>query len=328
MQGIASNLAALVVQVTYACQSCILEFRHKPVYCTNGDADPDIIRSNLASERPPPWPRGRCPRLGFHLVWQVAAFHALLLASRDDASFMLYISTVAGETSAALSLIVTNPNPRSAPHSSYPTYQIYYARLATAALADALITLATYYYIHRATHAHPPTPAAPLPALSRCLTTMAETNALTFVLVVATAVVMAASKGFWANAVGEAIPGAYIVSLMVSLLSRSHVGEEGRASLAGEMSEGARVEVEQRRVRDAAWVEPVTEPGSAATTESTQALVRVIAEREPRSPRIAEIVPWPGPKVFSPSPVALQPVPPRTGTATVSQVARSPLAPL
>ena len=60
----------------------------------------------------------------------------------------------------------------------------------------------------------------------------AETNALTFVVVVANVAILAGASIFWVVPVNEAIPAVYILSLLVSMLSRTHAGERrmGRGS--------------------------------------------------------------------------------------------------
>ena len=125
----------------------------------------------------------RLPRL----VSPVAPAAQLERIQADLAGFR----AASGEVATAISLVVHKPKVGS--HQDYLVYQIYYACLATAALADAAITAATYYYIRKANSTL--APSQHLPAVERFGRTAAETNGVTYGLVVAVKVVMLTTKG-------------------------------------------------------------------------------------------------------------------------------------
>ena len=141
-----------------------------------------------------------------------------------------------------------------------------YAGLVLGALADAVITLATYYYIRRANRNL--APAARLPALERFLRVTAETNALTFTLVMANLVLLAGPRTYWTAAVNEAIPATYTISLLASLLSRGNAkkdtGSEGVTEVRGGLNLADGLPVTARRL----------EPGPDGRRDSALTLVR------------------------------------------------------
>lgn len=161
--------------------------------------------------------------------------------------------SVCGGTSSIGALVLSHPEAVNPPGSSQLRFSLAYAGLGLAALTAALITLATYHYIRRANRALPR--ASRLPALERLLRTTAETNALTFVVVLANVAVLAASVGFWLAAINEMVPVVYTISLLVSVLSRTHGREGGTGVGVGVRgSEEERAVAARQRVRDAAWV--------------------------------------------------------------------------
>ena len=55
------------------------------------------------------------------------------------------------------------------------------------------------------------------------------------------------------HALCEAVAPVYTLSLMLLLLSRSHIGEEGRASLLGGLGKAAKDQLERQRAKDVMW---------------------------------------------------------------------------
>ncbi len=186
----------------------------------------------------------------------------------DGVLTLTLASAACGEASSLNALAEPRPDPRL-----HQNYLFAYLGGAFACLADAVITLSTYHYIRKANRDLPS--SARLPALERLLVTTAETNALTLAVVAATLAVLAGTRGYWVVAVSEGVPGVYVASLLVTLLSREGGGEAAARPAAelAEVSEEVREARAREQAQDAAWVPYKAAPGN----NSAHTLVNMLA---------------------------------------------------
>lgn len=162
----------------------------------------------------------------------------------------------------------------SLPNPAQYHYAVAYTGLGLDAICDALITVSTYYYVRRANRDLDKD--ARQPALERFLRVTAETNALTFVVVLANVAVLALVEGFWMAMLNEPVPVIYTISMLATLLSRSRASEATRERGTGKGSEAASEraarakarEKAREKARDVAWT-PQKSAGSSLSGHMT-----------------------------------------------------------